>query len=931
MKRITFLFLFFIFSAVTAVSQVVKGYVYDAKTEETVPGVSVFYKDKDTEKGTSTDEKGYYELNVPEGGTIINFSYLGYETQNQPLVISKNQHINLNIYLKVRIVMMDEVVVSVGRYEQKLSEITVSMEVLKTEDIHKQNVTDLGVVLNTLPGVDINDKQPSIRGGSGWTYGVGSRCLVLVDGMSVLTPAVGEINWNMIPMENVSQVEVVKGASSVLYGSSALNGIINVRTARPGMDPKTTVDIYLGVHTDPKNKGYTWWDKDFWHEGKFGVEPLFRKNVLSGIHNPIYSGLDISHTRRVGDWDVTGGLDLFADEGYRADNYNQRIRFGGNVTYHDPNHPGMNYGLNANVLSNKYSGFFIWRSADQPYVQSPLTNMGREGNAFYIDPFFNYYNNKNNTSHKIKGRYYYKSDQIFSNPTGKSITDILETMNFDLPEFVNSLPELIKTVQNPQGLVNNLMPYLLKNDIEGLTGYIKGYGDRFFPGATAPDYVDLLSWIMSHTPLPSDQSGILPWLNRIHDDKKKPAPADHTSSYYVDYQFNKRFENSLQFTTGVTFEHISNKSPVTGDHQSDNIGLFFQYDRKFFDKLNVSAGVRLEYYRVDSLYKESETNIFGVKMPFKPVFRVGLNYELADHSFIRASFGQGYRYPSLTEKFVYKDIGGIAAYPNKDLKPESGYNAELGIKQGYKFGNFMGFIDLAGFYTYYKDMIEFQFGLFNNSTYDYVDNLSDVIVMIMNNRTPGLGIRFANVNRAKIYGLDFSINGFCNISPETKLTYSLGYVYIEPIDAEWKEKAAHQTTNVLDMKDKSNDSKYLKYRQKHAFKGVFDLIWNRLDLGANLSYKTKTPAVDYFLVDERNKTQMDIMDAVRSLIFPGLHDYWTDKNTGHFTMDARLGVNISKNARVWVMVNNLLNTEYTVRPMDVSSPRTIVFQLNAQF
>jgi outer membrane cobalamin receptor len=228
-------------------------------------------------------------------------------------------------------------------------------------------------------------------------------------------------------------------------------------------------------------------------------------------------------------------------------------------------------------------------------------------------------------------------------------------------------------------------------------------------------------------------------------------------------------------------------------------------------------------------------------------------------------------------------------------------------------------------------MIEFQFGLFNNTTYDYVNNLSEVIAMVMNGRTPGLGTRFANVDRAKIYGLDFSVNGLCNLSPETKLTYSMGYVYIEPVDADWKEKAAHQSSDPLDLKDKSNDSKYLKYRQKHSFKGVFDIEWNRLNLGTNLTYKTKTLSVDYFLVDERDKPQPDMMDLVRNMIFSGLHDYWQEHNTGYFAMDLRLGVRISKSIRIWGMLNNLLNTEYSVRPMDVSAPRTFVCQVNAKW
>ena len=64
---------------------------------------------------------------------------------------------------------------------------------------------------------------------------------MLIDGMSALTSGTGIINWNIVPLENIEQVEVMKGASSVLYGSSALNGVINIRTKRPSLTPVTTL------------------------------------------------------------------------------------------------------------------------------------------------------------------------------------------------------------------------------------------------------------------------------------------------------------------------------------------------------------------------------------------------------------------------------------------------------------------------------------------------------------------------------------------------------------------------------------------------------------------------------------------------------------------------------------------------------------------
>jgi outer membrane receptor protein involved in Fe transport len=436
---------------------------------------------------------------------------------------------------------------------------------------------------------------------------------------------------------------------------------------------------------------------------------------------------------------------------------------------------------------------------------------------------------------------------------------------------------------------------------------------------------------MGHTPFPTNGQEALLWIANLDKPNTRSDPPDNTNSYFLDYQFNKQL-GFAQFTTGMTYNHLDVSSPMTGFHQSDNIAAYFKNDQKFLRKLNVSAGLRLEYYRVDSLLKEASTEMFEMDIPFKPVFRGGLNYELAEHTFVRGSFGQGYRYPSITEKFVYKDIGGIGAYPNRNLKAEEGYNTELGIKQGYKVGNFMGYLDLAGFYTYYKNMVEFEFGVFNSATLEHVSDLSEVVTMIQNGEMPGLGTRFSNVDKAKIYGIDFSINGIWKISPASNVSYNVGYVYIEPIDVNWKEKAEKEAAlSQLQMKEKSNDGKYLKYRQKHTVKGVFDFQWNRWSIGTNLTYKSKTLAVDYFIIDEREKEEDELMDVVRNIIFPGLDNYWEEHNIGYFTMDARFGVKVTKNIQGWIMLNNLLNTEYALRPMDLSAPRTLIFQINFKF
>ena len=94
------------------------------------------------------------------------------------------------------------------------------------------------------------------------------------------------------------------------------------------------------------------------------------------------------------------------------------------------------------------------------------------------------------------------------------------------------------------------------------------------------------------------------------------------------------------------------------------------------------------------------------------------------------------------------------------------------------------------------------------------------------------------------------------------------------------------------MKEKSNNSKYLKYRQKHTFKTTLDFEWKRMLFGS---------------IDGET-----------------LATYWKKHNTDYATVDIRLGVKATKEVAFQFMVNNLLNKEYSSRPMSVAAPRTLV-------
>ncbi|MDR0995724.1 MAG: TonB-dependent receptor [Tannerella sp.] len=931
-------------SSLPVCGQIIKGHIYDAATREPLPGATIAYDVKGTQ-GTIADANGAYELKLPAGGQYLVFRYMGYDDVRMPIVIAKDQTMTQDVYMKEATKLLDDVVVTAGRYEQKLSDITVSMELLKSDAIKRQSPTDMTAALSTLPGVDVVDKQPSIRGGGGWTYGVGARSQVLIDGLSALNPQNGEINWNLIPMENVEQVEVIKGASSVLYGSSALNGIINVRTARPGLVPKTNISLYTGIYGDPAQSSYQWSDKSFWSSGKYAVEPLLRKSIFSGLRNPMYEGLELSHTQRVGDFDLSGGLNLYTDEGYREQGFNKRFRVGGNITYHQPMHDGklMNYGANVNFLSNEYGDFFIWRSPAEVYRPSAFANMGRQENMVRVEPIFNYTNPNNNTSHKIKSRVLYSNSAIGSPTQTSSILDILGNMGTDA-QVLQTMAGGDLSVLNP--LIQGVGKFLLSNDLNSLINGAQTSLKQIFPNAGTADYCDLIAWVMKNG-LPKDigalangklPSDLIPWLSDALNNKQAPVKKlDHSTNYYADYQFNKKWKGiDGAITAGLTYEHTNNFSgSMDESHQSDNVGMYAQYNQRLWKKLNISAGLRTEYYRVDAHYREAESNVFGLNVPFKPVIRAGLNYELAPYSHFRASFGQGYRYPSIIEKYLYQDIGGIAVYPNHDLKAERGYNAEAGFMQGYKIGNLMGMLDVDGFYTQYRDMIEFQIGLFDQSDLTMINSLPQAISMLMKGNSFGIGAQFHNVSKAVIYGAEISTSGMYKFNPSARLTYNIGYTYTEPLDADYKARNAveNQYTDPLQMKEKSNNSKYLKYRPKHSFKSTLDFEWKRLTLGTNIDWKSKILAVDYIMLDERPKASPDLMDYVRTLLFGSVNgetlaSYWTKHNTDYATVDFRFGVKATKAVGFQFMINNLFNKEYSYRPMAVGAPRTFVVKMN---
>ena len=239
---------------------VLKGGFYEEGSKEPIVGGTLQLL-SDLSKGAVSDIEGNYVLVLPTGKYKILCSYISFIPDTFSVDIIENQITQKNIYLKLDSKTLETVVVSSGKFEQKIDELTVSMEVIKPNLIQNKNTTSIETVLEQVPGLTIIDNDPQIRGGSGFTFGVGSRVAIVVDGIPLLSGDAGRPEWSYIPVENIEQIEVIKGASSVLYGSSALNGVINIRTAYPRAKPKTSINYSVGNYSLPNAPAQNWYNK----------------------------------------------------------------------------------------------------------------------------------------------------------------------------------------------------------------------------------------------------------------------------------------------------------------------------------------------------------------------------------------------------------------------------------------------------------------------------------------------------------------------------------------------------------------------------------------------------------------------------------------------------------------------------------------------
>ncbi len=763
----------------------IKGVAIDKVTGETLIGVTI---QSDEFKGTTTDINGEFILNINSLNPTLTCSYIGYQNNVITLSGEANEEIDIKVQMIKEASILNTVVVTSNRYGRKIEDEVASIEVIKPTYIENNAITSLSDVMERVPGVQILDDQVNIRS-SGYSFGAGSRVGIVVDGQPLLGALAGDIKWNFIPIENAAQIEVVKGAASVLYGAASMNGVINVITAEPTSKPYTSITMYRGIMDDPPSEYRKWWTDD---------------------ERPGNVGLFLAHRVKVNNnFDVVLGGNIHFNRAHIERGDENRYRFNFKTTYHHSDK--LKYGVDGNFMYHKFGTYFIWQDADSNALQHISPIAFNRYNTISVDPHLTYYDDNSN-KHTVRGRYFEA------------------TLN-----------------------------------------------------------------------------------NNIRDEANVPA--------YVwggEYQFQRRFNSDYILTAGVSYQDFFAENPRLGIEIIDttnttnvafdgqSAAVFGQVDKGFLsDKLNLTAGLRLESFNIGN---DDFSQVI-------PTFRLGGTYKSTPTDVFRASYGRGYRIPSLVERYIDAvliefpnqliDNLALRVLPNLEIEPEIGWSSEIGYKKLFNVGDWKGYLDAAVFVMQYDNMAELTFGL-------HLDDSTATFSEIIQN----IGFKYVNATKGRIGGYELTahLDGKIGTIP---LKIWGGYTYTYPGDLDsiethnqnyWSNLFTAMGTPSAEM-----IPTIMLYRSLHTARFDIEFYFNKLTLGFVANYNGHIHNIDGIFEGEGQWAEL-IETLNGQPIIPGFEEYRAANTDGFWVFDARLAYHLNEQHHLHFVVTNVTNKEYALRP-----------------
>lgn len=604
-------------------------------------------------RGTNTDPVGKFRISgLPEGSFDVEITMIGYQPVFIAVQINRNETHEIEIVLIPGIYYTGELVVTATRRSQLIGRVSVSMNTVTPEELDFKNVQSLEKAIEYLPGVQVLGNSVNIRGSSGFTYGAGSRVLLLVDGVPLMGPDTGGLDFDGLPFTQTRQIEVLKSPGSALYGGGALGGVINIITKDFSETPENSLRFFSGVYEPVR---FSVW-RENWAQAS---DYRFNSGVLFGRSHQV--------NRRFGYW-FSGKLQH--DEGYLRNNELRNIELyaktGWNLTEQ------VDFSLYTGLRRNRSQQFLYWNGLNDPLSPGQISQGG----------------------------------------------DAASGGNEGLSDRITILP-----VFNHQ--VSESFRYSLKGRL---------FGVAFRP-------IDSEGNVR-----PSDKHNV-------------------GVRYGGEAQFDIDFSEHVLVTTGFTFDQNYVRSDVFVGEDGLTVrdqpegAAFTQLEILWNNRLTTTAGVRYDVYQVHTLSRASQTSP-----------KLSASLQLTDQTTVRASFGRGFRVPSVAERF-FSNRDFFPLDSNITLEPET----STGLESGFTYSRALGrsfFIrtELTGFWNNYKNLVEPTF-------------------------IPEAGaFQFVNLVSARIRGLESSI-ALSTMDNNNEITVS--YTHLDTIDKETNLPLLYRSSHLI--------------------------------------------------------------------------------------------------------------------------------------
>ena len=237
-------------------------------------------------------------------------------------------------------------------------------------------------------------------------------------------------------------------------------------------------------------------------------------------------------------------------------------------------------------------------------------------------------------------------------------------------------------------------------------------------------------------------------------------------------------------------------------------------------------------------------------------------------------------------------MGPVSVYPSNQLVSESGTNLEIAIQQGFSINQIQLMLDVAFFQTRYHNMMEFTFGQWGP----------------IEPPTYGAGFKTLNTGETSVKGIEsnllfegsfnsFSVQGF------------FGYTYTASRALEPTRMIAPNISYRNSSSDTTQD--VLKYRPRHLAKADIMVRYKKWHIGTGVTYQSVVQNID----------------GAFTLLIQGVQESVDQELSEHLVFNTRVGYEINSRWDSNLIFSNITNKEYTIRPADIASPRSIRFQI----